>query len=52
MSGTVLDGLEAGGDGVAGAGERAVADLQFDDILALGFETLGDGQHVERGFRR
>ena len=46
----VVDGLDAGLEGVRGAGERAVADLQLDDVLALGLEPLGDGQHVEGGF--
>ena len=27
--------------------ERAVADLQLDDVLAGGLELLGDGQHGE-----
>ena len=29
--------------------ERAVADLQFDDVLAAGLELLGDGEDVEGG---
>ena len=35
-----------------GARKGAVADLQFDDVLALGLEAAGDGQDVEGGFGR
>src|SRR5207302_42285 len=45
-----FDGVEAGVAGGACAGKGAVADLQFDDVLPGGFEALGDGEYVERGF--
>src|SRR5262249_40326303 len=44
-----LDGVDAGVDGGAGAGEGAVADLQLDDVLALRLEAFGDGEDVEGG---
>ncbi len=33
--------------GGRGGGKRAVADLQFDDLLALGLQPLGRRQHIE-----
>ena len=49
MRRAALDGLDAGGDGVPRAGEGAVADLQFDHVLAGRLETLGDGEDIEGG---
>lgn len=40
-----LDGFDARRLGGRGALERTVADFQFDDVLAGGFELLGDGEH-------
>src|SRR5204862_7072831 len=47
VSVALLDGLDAGPAGVAGAGEGAVADLQLDDVLARRLEPLGHGEDVE-----
>ena len=44
-----LDGADAGGPGVLGGREGAVADLEFDDVLALRLQPPGDGEDVERG---
>src|SRR5207237_4807832 len=46
----LVDGLDSGGERRLRAGERAVADLKLDYVLARGLEPLGDGEHVERGF--
>ncbi len=47
MRGAGVDRLHAGGKSGAAAGKRAVADLQFDDILAARFQSPGDRQNVE-----
>ena len=46
----VLDGLDAAGARRGRAVERAVADLQLDDVLACGLQRSGDGQHGEGRF--
>ena len=46
----VADGLDARFEGAGRARKRTVADLQFDDVLALGLEPAGDGEDVEGGF--
>src|SRR5262249_28486393 len=50
VGGAGLDGLDASGKGAAGAVEGTVADLEFDDVFALGLEATGHGEDVERGF--
>src|SRR5262249_17879795 len=45
----LVDRPDAGQRGVSRSGERAVADLQLDDVLALGLEALGDGEDVKGG---
>lgn len=45
-----LDGGDAGGLGGGGAREGAVADFEFDDVLAAGLEGAGGGQDGEGGF--
>jgi hypothetical protein len=52
MGGVVLDGFDTRGQGGQSAGERAVADLQLDDVFSLGLETPGHGQNIEGGFGR
>ncbi len=46
----VLDRVDAGGLRGRRAGERAVADLELDDVLALGLQRPGHAEHGERGF--
>ena len=50
VRGMVLDGPDAGRQGVARAGEGAVADLEFDDVLAAGLQAPGHGEDVEGSF--
>jgi len=42
--------LDSGGQGMFGAGERTVADVQADDALAGRLELARYGEHVKRGF--
>jgi hypothetical protein len=52
VPGAVLaDGPDAGVLGVRRARERAVADLQLDDVLAPRLQRPGDGQDGEGGLR-
>ena len=44
----VLDRLDAAGSRRCRAVERAVADLQLDDVLACGLQELRDREHGER----
>src|SRR5439155_12404790 len=46
----VLEGGDAGLDDVVGGREVGLPDLQVDDLLALGLELAGPGQHLERTF--
>ena len=46
----VADGLHARLDGFRRGRKRAVADLELDDVLARGHETLGDGEDAEGAF--
>src|SRR5260370_38476223 len=46
----VFDGANAGRPGAGGRGEWTVANLQLDDILALGLEGLGNRENVKSGF--
>ena len=46
----VDDGLGPRGKRRARRREWAIANLQFNHVLAAGFEFLGDGKYVERGF--
>jgi hypothetical protein len=46
----VLDRLQAARTCRRSAVERAIADLELDDVLALGFELFRQAEHRERGF--
>ena len=47
-----LDGFDAAGTGRGRAVERAIANLELDDVLAARFECSCDGQDRERGLDR
>ena len=46
----VADRLHTGLDGLRRGRERAVADLELDDVFAGGHQALGDGEHAEGAF--
>src|SRR5262249_497819 len=46
----VLNPLDARLEGARGGRKWTIADLQFDDILALRLEAPGDGEDIEGGF--
>jgi len=45
-----LNGIDSTGAGALGTVERAVTDLKFDHILALGLQGLGDSKYGEGRF--
>lgn len=45
-----MDGIHTRAQSSSRAVERAVANLQFDNVLALGFELAGNGQYIESRF--
>jgi hypothetical protein len=46
----IANRLFAGRLGRCRAFERTVADLKFDDVLSLSFQSTSDSQHGKRGF--
>ena len=50
MGGVLVDRLDAGSQRVRRAGERAITDLQLDDIFAASLQPLGHRQYIKRGF--